>query len=100
MSFNPNAVLASNFDKGDPLGSVHGHESADFTPLRSCGFKPRSIIEIDDDQAMGIARSVGITSRELRRANKQAVAIASNESSVIALYFYDSAFYLTTFTND
>lgn len=96
MPFNPNTVLAANFDKGDPLGPMHGHEANASTPLGASGFKPSSIIEIDDDQANAIARSVGVTARELRRANKEAVAIASNEDSVVALYFYDSVFFLTT----
>ena len=98
MPFNPNTVLAANFDKGDPLGPMHGHEANASTPLGASGFKPSSIIEIDDDQANAIARSVGVTARELRRANKEAVTIASNEDSVVALYFYDSVFFLTTLT--
>jgi len=96
--FTPNSVLSANFDKGDALGSMHGHEPAASTPLGAIGFKPCSIIEIDDQQAATLALSIGIDARELRGANKEATVVASNEDSVIALYFYDSAFFLATLT--
>jgi len=96
--FNPNTILSANFDNGDPLGSMHGHEPAASTPLGANGFKPRAIIEIDDQQAATLAQSIGIEARDLRGANKEAAVLASNEDSVVALYFYDSAFFLTTLT--
>lgn len=91
-----NQVLAANFDNGDPLGHMHGHQPAQNTPLSASGFKPCSTIEIEDRQAAILAQSIGMDMREFVRANKEAAVLASNEDSVVALYFYDSVFFLTT----
>lgn len=83
--------------RGDAIGSMHGHEPWNHTnPLN--GFKPVAIIEIDDDQAPLIARSIGRSAVEIKSDNKTGYLVAANEDQAIVIYHHDSGFFLTTLT--
>lgn len=79
------------------MGSMHGHRlTASLPEGGQFVCDPVSVIEIDEDHASALARSIGSTSREMRRLNKQGRVLAVNDNSAIVLYFYDAAFFLTT----
>jgi len=82
---------------GSVIGSMHGHAlRAQFPNGAAFECEPVSIIEIEHDQAMAMALAIGTSYRELVRQNKQGRVVAIDDRRAVVLYFYDSAFFLTT----
>ena len=86
-----------DFDKGQRVGEMHGHEpSSSRGALVDAKAKPIAIIRIDDALAAAIAVDLGTTAVDLKRDNKHAYAVASDDMKATVLYFHDDGFFLTT----